>query len=86
MEKIVIQGGNTISGTIKINGAKNSAVALLPAAILSDEEVTIKNIPDITDVKVLKDVSHCVQKIKQTEIIDRTSIVDIKLGDRQCKY
>ena len=56
MQKLIIQGGNSLSGTIKINGAKNSVVALLPAAILSDEETTIYNVPNITDVKVLKEI------------------------------
>lgn len=56
MQKLVIQGGNKLSGTIKINGAKNSVVALLPAAILSDEETTIYNVPNITDVDVLKQI------------------------------
>lgn len=56
MQKLVIQGGNTLSGTIRINGAKNSVVALLPAAILSDEETTIYNVPKITDVEVLKQI------------------------------
>ncbi len=56
MQKLVIQGGNKLSGTIKINGAKNSVVALLPAAILSDEETTIYNVPQITDVDVLKEI------------------------------
>ncbi len=53
MKKMVITGGKELSGRIKINGAKNSIVALLPAAILSDDESTIYNIPDITDVEVL---------------------------------
>lgn len=56
MQKLVIRGGNTLSGTIKINGAKNSVVALLPAAILSDEETTIYNVPNITDVEALKQI------------------------------
>ena len=56
MQKLVIQGGQELSGTIKINGAKNSVVALLPAAILSDEETTIYNVPHITDVEVLKQI------------------------------
>ena len=56
MQKLVIQGGNDLSGSIKINGAKNSVVALLPAAILSDEETTIYNVPNITDVTVLKQI------------------------------
>ena len=40
-----IEGGRELSGTIRISGAKNATVALIPAAILSDEEVTICNIP-----------------------------------------
>ena len=49
MERIVINGGATLSGTITIGGAKNSAVALIPAALLADGECTIKNVPNITD-------------------------------------
>lgn len=56
MEKIIIKGQKELSGTIEINGAKNSAVALLPASILSDEEATINNIPSITDINVLKEI------------------------------
>ncbi len=56
MEKIIIEGQRELSGTIEINGAKNSAVALLPAAILSDEETIINKIPNITDVSVLKEI------------------------------
>ena len=47
MKQIVIQGGNKLSGTIKIGGAKNSAVALIPASILADDVVKIDNIPKI---------------------------------------
>lgn len=53
MKKMVITGGKTLTGEIKINGAKNSSVALLPAAILSDDTSTIYNVPDITDIDVL---------------------------------
>ena len=56
MRKIVIEGGRELSGTIKISGAKNSAVALIPAAILSDEEVTIYNVPNISDRDALIDI------------------------------
>lgn len=56
MQKLIIQGGKELSGTIKINGAKNSVVALIPAAILSDKETTIYNVPNITDVSVLKQI------------------------------
>lgn len=49
MQRLLIDGGYPLSGTIKISGAKNSAVALIPAAILCDEKVTIANVPNITD-------------------------------------
>ena len=41
MKQIIIQGGNKLSGTIKISGAKNSAVALIPASILADDVVKL---------------------------------------------
>jgi len=53
MKKLVIEGGNTLTGTIKIGGAKNSVVALIPAAILTDGIVEIENVPNISDVHKL---------------------------------
>jgi len=48
MEKLLIEGGHSLKGTVQISGAKNSAVALIPAAILADSTVTIDNLPDIS--------------------------------------
>ena len=56
MQKIKIQGGKELTGVINISGAKNAAVALLPAAILCDEETNILNVPDITDKLALIDI------------------------------
>lgn len=56
MKRIKIEGGHVLSGTIDISGAKNSAVALIPAAILSDEEVVIDNIPNISDIDALQEI------------------------------
>ena len=56
MPKIKIEGGHKLSGTISVSGAKNSVVALIPAAILCDETVTISNVPDITDVDDLENI------------------------------
>lgn len=53
MKQLVIRGGQELTGEIKISGAKNSVVALIPAAILSDEEVTLNNVPNISDTKAL---------------------------------
>lgn len=56
MKVLEIKGQNELNGTIKISGAKNSAVALIPATILSDEQTTIYNVPDITDIEALSDI------------------------------
>ena len=53
MKTIKIEGNHKLTGTIRISGAKNSAVALIPASILSDEDITICNVPDITDTDAL---------------------------------
>lgn len=56
MDKIKIIGGNPLKGSVRINGAKNSAVALIPASILADSPVTIEGLPEISDVALLKDL------------------------------
>src|SRR5574344_2694392 len=56
MKQIIINGNKTLTGTIKISGAKNSVVALIPAALLSDGIVKIDNVPNISDVKALNEI------------------------------
>ena len=56
MHKIIINGGKKLEGEITISGAKNSAVALIPGAILCDEKITLANVPNISDVDALEDI------------------------------
>ena len=56
MKVLKIHGGKELEGKVKISGAKNSAVALLPATILCDDTVTLHNVPDISDVDALVDI------------------------------
>ena len=56
MEKLKIAGGYPLKGSIRVSGAKNSAVALIPATILADSPVTIEGLPDISDVQTLKEL------------------------------
>lgn len=56
MKKLIINGGNKLTGTINIGGAKNSVVALLPAAILSNTTCKIYNVPNISDVHKLNEM------------------------------
>ena len=79
MNKLVINGGNHLSGSIEINGAKNAAVAILPASILASSGIcSIDNIPDIEDVhcieKILKSLGCKVKTGKNLVVIDSTTI------------
>ncbi|APM37480.1 UDP-N-acetylglucosamine 1-carboxyvinyltransferase [Clostridium kluyveri] len=79
MNKLVINGGNPLSGSIEINGAKNAAVAILPASILASSGIcSIDNIPDIEDVhcieKILKSLGCKVKTGKNLVVIDSTTI------------
>ena len=56
MKKIVIKGGNELSGKVSISGAKNSVVALIPAAILTEEKVEISNVPNLSDTTNLESI------------------------------
>lgn len=56
MSSIRVEGGVKLSGEIKVNGAKNSAVALIPASILCGDKVFLENVPDISDIKALSDI------------------------------
>ncbi len=52
MEKLMISGGRPLRGTVSISGAKNSAIALIPAALLAESEVVLDNLPHLSDVAV----------------------------------
>ena len=56
MKRMRIDGGNILEGEIKVSGAKNSAVALVPASLLSDGVVKIDNVPNISDIDALNEI------------------------------
>ena len=79
MEKLLIKGGNKLTGEVTISGAKNAAVAILPACILVKDKCHIENLPDIKDVKlflrILEDLNADVKYIdKNTVEIDCTNV------------
>ena len=83
MEKLVIQGSTSLKGEVTISGAKNAAVAILPAALLINGKCTIENLPNISDVKISCDIlSKLGAKIewidKNTITIDSTDICNYK--------
>ena len=59
MQKFVITGGRPLSGTVRIAGAKNGVLKMMAAAVLTDQPVTLRNVPKISDVAILREVmSH----------------------------
>ncbi len=56
MEKFIINGGKTLSGRVRVSGAKNSALKLIAASIMADSKVTLKNVPKIEDVATMVEV------------------------------
>lgn len=56
MARYEINGGNRLNGTVTISGAKNAAVAILPAALLVDGICRVENVPDISDVRILLEI------------------------------
>src|SRR5699024_7983834 len=89
MQKILIEGGHTLNGRVRISGAKNSAVALLPAAILADSSVTIEGLPDISDVytlsQLLEEIGGRTSWNDRTVHIDPTNMVSMPLPNGKVK-
>ena len=78
MKVLEINGGKPLTGTIRISGAKNASVALIPAAILADSEVTICNVPEITDTDALTEILEylgaTVKRASESVLISPTTI------------
>ena len=89
MKKIKINGGKELKGTIKISGAKNSAVALVPASLLSDGIVTIDNIPNISDIDALNEILEYlgakVTRENDRMIIDHSNLENKEIPEAKAK-
>ncbi len=89
MDKFVVRGGNPLLGTIKISGAKNSALPCMAAAILTEDEVILENIPQVRDIeterKLLESMGAHVE-LGYGRAQHRTSIQCAVLSDPVAKY
>lgn len=89
MEKLMIAGGYPLKGTVRISGAKNSAVALIPATILAESPVTIEGLPDISDVQILKDlleeIGGTVEFSENDMAVDPSSMISMPLPNGKVK-
>ena len=78
MKKLKIEGGHELTGTIRISGAKNSSVALIPAALLASDTVTICNVPEITDTdnlcSMLEFLGAKVRRASESVVIEPQTI------------
>ena len=85
MTKIKIEGNHKLTGTIEVSGAKNSAVALIPASLLCDEEVTISNVPNISDIDSLEEIltylNAKVERKNDTVTIDSKNIINKEIPE-----
>ena len=84
MEQYIIKGGNPLVGEVEIGGAKNAALAILAAAIMTDETVQIDNLPDVNDVNVMLEaiegIGAMVQRIdRHTVKINGSTIGDFNI-------
>ncbi|MFT8872992.1 MAG: UDP-N-acetylglucosamine 1-carboxyvinyltransferase [Sporolactobacillus sp.] len=89
MEKLFIEGEHKLTGTVPISGAKNSAVALIPATILADSPVVIEMLPDISDVRMLclllEQIGGTVAFNNHTLTVDPRRMVDMPLPNGPVK-
>ena len=89
MKKMIIQGGNRLSGEVTIGGAKNSTVALIPAAILADTPVQFDTVPDILDVHnlmIILESMNVKSSFKHGVLnIDPTQIMEAELPSKAIK-
>ena len=84
MEQYIIKGGNPLVGEVEIGGAKNAALAILAAAIMTDETILIDNLPDVNDINVLLEaiqgIGAMVQRVdRHTVKINGSAITDFNI-------
>ena len=70
MSKIIVKGGSSLNGTIKVDGAKNATLPILAASLLASGESIIEDVPELEDVRVMCEVLHSLG-------------VDVEYGDRK---
>lgn len=86
MEQYIIKGGNPLVGEVTIGGAKNAALGILTAAIMTDDDVLIENLPDVRDINVMleaiEEIGATVERIdRHTVKINASSIHEISVDD-----
>ncbi len=85
MQRLKIQGNQKLTGTVRISGAKNSAVALIPAALLASDKTTLCNIPNILDIdyleKTLNYLGAKVNRASGSMVIDASNLKNLEIPE-----
>lgn len=86
MEQYIMKGGNPLVGEVTIGGAKNAALGILAASIMTDDDVIIDNLPDVRDINVMleaiQEIGACVERIdRHTVKINASDIKEVSVDD-----
>ena len=86
MEQYIMKGGNPLVGEVIISGAKNAALGILAASIMTDEDVLIENLPDVRDINVLleaiEEIGADVDRLyRHTVRINARNIKEVSVDD-----
>ncbi|MCI6888140.1 MAG: UDP-N-acetylglucosamine 1-carboxyvinyltransferase [Lachnospiraceae bacterium] len=86
MNRYIMKGGNPLVGDVTISGAKNAALGILAAAIMTDEDVVVENLPDVRDINVLleaiQEIGAAVERIdRHTVRINASTIREVSVDD-----
>ena len=86
MDQYVIKGGNPLVGEVEIGGAKNAALAILAAAIMTDETVVVENLPDVRDINVLLEAMQKIGARVERKERHTVKINGSQIGDFSVDY
>ena len=86
MDQYIMRGGNPLAGEVFISGAKNAALGIIAAAVMTDEDVILENLPDVNDINVMleaiKDIGAKVEKLDGNTVkINSKDLTDVEIDD-----
>ncbi len=86
MDKLLIRGGQRLSGTVEIRGAKNAALPAFAAALLSDKPLTLRNLPDVVDIQTMQALLEGYGVTFSGRAADALTLDAAKAGPREASY
>ncbi|MCF0142021.1 MAG: UDP-N-acetylglucosamine 1-carboxyvinyltransferase [Parasporobacterium sp.] len=86
MEHYIVKGGTPLQGSVSIYGAKNAALALIAAAILTEEPVIIRNLPDVSDINILLDALKQIGAVVERPTRHRVRIIGSTVSTKEVDY